>query len=67
MKTTRKPSMMPWQGCMLEISPESGAVIGLAVVAGDTDTEETINQTIDRILPGWREAAGLTNHHEREN
>jgi hypothetical protein len=52
---------------MLEISPESGAVIGLAVVAGDTDTEETINQTIDRILPGWREAAGLTNHHEREN
>jgi hypothetical protein len=67
MKTTRKTPVMPWQGCMLEISPESGAVIGLAVVAPDSETEQIINETVDRILPGWREAAGLTNHHEREN
>jgi hypothetical protein len=65
MKPTRKTPTMPWTGAMLEVDPDSGAVVGLAVVAGDTDTEETINATIDRILPGWREAAGLLNPTQR--
>jgi hypothetical protein len=55
---------MPWTGAMLEIN-ETGAVIGLAVVAPDSETERVINDTVDRILPGWREAAGLLNPTQR--
>lgn len=64
MKTTLKTPVMPWTGAMLEIN-ETGAVIGLAVVAQDSETERVINETVDRILPGWREAAGLLNPTQR--
>jgi hypothetical protein len=73
---TTKPKYEPWQGFMTQVNPETGAmieinesgvVVGLAVAAPNSEFERIINETIDRILPGWREAAGLTNHNERKN
>ena len=47
---TKRPTV-PWNGCMLEV---------------DAETERIINKTVDRILPGWREAAGLLNPTKKE-
>ena len=50
-------STSAWQGVLIGIDPATKAIVEMRIIADNSDAEETIRLTINRIMPGWFVAA----------